>query len=190
MNKNYVFFGVVVVLVVIGAYFFTKSTQKPTDVLNNEGNVKLQNETPQPAEVTPGATADQKGDTTPLTINTKKYMNDADVKTLDIQVTQQGTGTAVSKKGDHLTMNYTGTLLNGKKFDSSIDRGIPFDFTIGAGMVIQGWEQGLLGMKVGEKRRLIIPSDMAYGPMGHPPVIPQNAALIFDVELLKIDSAK
>lgn len=85
-------------------------------------------------------------------------------------------------------MHYTGTLIDGSKFDSSVDRNQPFDFVIGSGQVIKGWERGLLGMCVGEKRKLTIPSDLGYGDRGSPPTIPGGSTLIFDVELIKINS--
>ncbi|RGB28844.1 binding protein 2 like protein [Rhizophagus diaphanus] len=92
-----------------------------------------------------------------------------------------------SKNGDSLSVHYTGTLFeDGKEFDSSLPRGTPFTFTLGAGHVIKGWDQGLVGMCIGEKRRIIIPSDLAYGPRGSPPLIPGDAALVFDVELVAI----
>jgi len=90
-----------------------------------------------------------------------------------------------SKKGDKLSMHYTGTLKDGTKFDSSLDRGTPFEFTLGAGQVIKGWDQGLVNMCAGEKRRLVIPPHLGYGSreMGK---IPADSWLIFEVELLKI----
>jgi FKBP-type peptidyl-prolyl cis-trans isomerase len=87
--------------------------------------------------------------------------------------------------GKHVTVHYTGTLENGKQFDSSVGRG-PFDFPLGAGRVIKGWDQGVAGMKVGGKRKLTIPSDLGYGPRGAGGVIPPNATLIFEVELLGV----
>ncbi|MDD5397223.1 MAG: FKBP-type peptidyl-prolyl cis-trans isomerase [Candidatus Moranbacteria bacterium] len=105
---------------------------------------------------------------------------------LEIKTTQEGTGDRVVKSGDTISVHYTGRLTDGTKFDSSVDRGTPFEFQIGQGMVIQGWEQGLLGMKVGEKRTLTIPSDLGYGSRGAGAVIPPNATLIFDVELISI----
>jgi peptidylprolyl isomerase len=97
-----------------------------------------------------------------------------------------GTG-AEAKKGRTVKVHYTGWLLEeGSKFDSSLDRGEPFEFTIGAGQVIKGWDEGVAGMKVGGKRQLRIPPEMGYGYRGQPPVIPGNAYLIFDVELLDV----
>ncbi|XP_071501449.1 peptidyl-prolyl cis-trans isomerase FKBP2-like [Diadema antillarum] len=91
-----------------------------------------------------------------------------------------------SRGGDRLSMHYTGKLEDGTEFDSSIPRNQPFEFTLGAGQVIKGWDQGLLNMCEGEKRKLVIPSDLGYGDRGAPPKIPGGATLIFEVELLKI----
>jgi hypothetical protein len=96
-----------------------------------------------------------------------------------------GKGSA-AKTGDTVRVHYTGTLLDGTKFDSSLDRSEPFEFTLGAGMVIKGWDDGIVGMKPGGKRKLTIPSDLAYGKSGRPPVIPPDSPLVFDVELLEI----
>jgi FKBP-type peptidyl-prolyl cis-trans isomerase len=97
----------------------------------------------------------------------------------------QGTG-ATPQKGQTVTVHYTGTLENGKKFDSSRDRGTPADFRIGVGVVIKGWDEGLMSMKVGGRRKLVIPSALGYGPVGRPPDIPGNSTLIFDIELLGV----
>jgi len=93
-----------------------------------------------------------------------------------------------AKTGDEVRVQYTGTLMNGVKFDSSYDHGgEPFKFTLGKGEVIQGWDQGVPGMKVGGKRTLRIPPDLGYGERGSPPSIPPNAGLVFDVELVGVD---
>jgi FKBP-type peptidyl-prolyl cis-trans isomerase len=100
----------------------------------------------------------------------------------DIKV---GTG-AVAQSGQHVKVDYTGWLTNGKKFDSSVGTGRPFDFTLGASQVIKGWDEGVAGMKVGGKRQLRIPPDLAYGAKGYPGVIPANSTLIFDVQLIDV----
>jgi FKBP-type peptidyl-prolyl cis-trans isomerase len=92
-----------------------------------------------------------------------------------------------AKSGDKVRVHYTGTLMNGKKFDSSRDRGTPFDFTLGEGSVIKGWDQGVVGMKAGGKRKLVIPEALGYGENGSPPNIPGKAGLKFDIELLEIN---
>jgi FKBP-type peptidyl-prolyl cis-trans isomerase len=92
----------------------------------------------------------------------------------------------VAKEGSRVRVHYTGWLTTGKKFDSSVDAGRPFDFTIGNGEVITGWEEGVAGMKVGGKRQLRIPPGLGYGAEGYPPDIPPNAVLIFDIRLLGV----
>ena len=105
---------------------------------------------------------------------------------LKIEVLEEGSGDE-AKNGDNISVHYTGTLEDGTKFDSSLDRGTPFNFKLGVGQVIAGWDLGVLGMKVGEKRKLTIPSEMAYGPNGVPGAIPSNAVLVFEIELLGIE---
>lgn len=104
---------------------------------------------------------------------------------LTIEELQAGTGKE-AVKGKEITVHYTGQLEDGTVFDSSVSRKQPLSFTLGAGMVIAGWDQGFDGMKEGGKRKLIIPPEMAYGSRGAGGVIPPNATLIFEVELLKV----
>jgi FKBP-type peptidyl-prolyl cis-trans isomerase len=107
------------------------------------------------------------------------------VTTLKIEELQKGTG-AAAQAGQTVTVHYTGWLTNGTKFDSSLDRKQPFKFKLGAGQVIPGWDQGVAGMQVGGKRRLTIPSTLAYGSRGVGP-IPPDSTLVFEVELLGLD---
>lgn len=108
--------------------------------------------------------------------------------TLQIEDVKVGSGEE-AKSGDKVKVEYTGTLMNGVKFDSSKDHepAEPFEFTLGQGQVIKGWDQGVAGMKVGGQRKLTIPSDLAYGDKGQPPTIPPKAGLKFDVELVSIE---
>lgn len=110
-----------------------------------------------------------------------------EIQGMKVEILKEGAGDA-AKSGDLVTVNYVGTLTDGTKFDSSIDRNQPFQFTLGENRVIQGWELGVLGMKAGEKRKLTIPPELGYGAQGAGGgVIPPNATLIFEVELLKIN---
>ena len=102
---------------------------------------------------------------------------------------QAGDG-AEAKDGMLVSVHYTGYLMNGKKFDSSFDRDEPIRFPLGSGRVIKGWDEGLAGMRVNQKRKLIIPPHLAYGERGVPQVIPPNAELVFDVQLLEVQSTE
>ncbi len=104
------------------------------------------------------------------------------LKYVDVVVGKGASPTA----GKQVKVHYTGTLENGKKFDSSVDRKEPFSFTIGVGQVIPGWDEGVMSIKVGGKRKLIIPPNLGYGTQGAGGVIPPNATLLFDVELLDV----
>jgi FKBP-type peptidyl-prolyl cis-trans isomerase len=118
----------------------------------------------------------------PAKVTGKPHTTASGVEYWDIKV---GTG-ATAVAGRRLSMHYTGWLTNGQKFDSSLDRGEPFEFTLGVGQVIKGWDEGVAGMKVGGKRQLKIPPAAGYGSRGAGNVIPPNATLIFDVELLSV----
>ena len=128
------------------------------------------------AVTSPGSAQDKKEEKKKV-VTTKSGLKYEDLK--------EGTG-AEAKKGDTVEVHYTGTLTNGKKFDSSHDRNEPFSFKLGAGMVIKGWDEGVAGMKVGGKRKLMIPSKLGYGSRGAGKVIPPDADLVFEVELLKV----
>ena len=105
----------------------------------------------------------------------------------DLQIEDLVVGTgAEAQIGNTLSVHYRGTLLNGTMFDSSYNRGTPFQFPLGMGRVIQGWDQGVKGMKVGGKRKLVIPPELAYGAAGVPGAIPPNSTLVFEVELLDV----
>jgi FKBP-type peptidyl-prolyl cis-trans isomerase len=108
-----------------------------------------------------------------------------DVTELKVEDLTLGTGPQV-KSGDTISIHYLGTLIDGTKFDSSYDRGQPFETQIGVGMVIPGWDQGIIGLQVGGKRRLTIPYQLAYGEEGVPGAIPPKATLVFEVELVEI----
>ncbi len=104
---------------------------------------------------------------------------------LEVHEIERGFGD-VARAGKTVSVHYTGYLENGTKFDSSLDRGEPFTFALGAGKVIRGWDEGLVGMKVGGRRKLVIPPDLAYGKKGAGRLIPPDATLVFDVELMSV----
>jgi peptidylprolyl isomerase len=144
-----------------------------------------------PAETTPAPTATKVAPSSgERNISTKPKIpkaSGAAPKALKVEDLIEGKG-AAAKSGDKISVRYVGVLFNNnKEFDSSWKRGkAPFQVTLGQGQVIQGWDQGLIGMKVGGRRRLTIPPDLAYGAQGQPPTIPANSTLVFDVDLTKI----
>lgn len=157
--------GIGVLVALGGALFFSKTQDAPAPAAD-----------PKVAESDKPATSPDSGKVASLP--------KIDLTGLDIQDLRPGKGAAATE-GDALTMNYKGTLENGEVFDQSYGRG-PFDFTLGTGQVIKGWDYGIKGMKEGGKRKLTIPGRLAYGENGSPPKIPGNATLIFEVELLKV----
>lgn len=159
---NYVGYIVIIGIVVYGLFY----------LLKNSNTTPTPSETNLPVDQVQGVSQDS--------------AMQEDVTELKIEDLMEGTGD-VATAGKSVTVNYTGTLTDGTKFDSSLDRNEPFTFTLGAGQVIPGWDQGVEGMKVGGKRRLTIPSSLAYGEQGAGGVIPPNATLIFEIELLKVE---
>src|SRR5579864_2322452 len=160
MNKKLIA-AAIIVLVLGSAAFAQRPTHEPTHPVRPNTNA--------PTKVT--------GD---------GVKTDSGLQYWDIKA---GTG-EVATDGSHVKVHYTGWLTTGKKFDSSVDANQPYEFTLGKGEVIKGWDEGVAGMKLGGKRQLRIPPELAYGEAGHPPQIPQNATLIFDVRLLAVSPPK
>lgn len=182
MNKLFAFLAVVVFFG--GAWYFWKNLEQKPEEPNRSGKSSV-------GEIrVPGTESTTKPAMQPKQEQPKRNQPQETametVTELKIETTKEGLGEAVTKAGDTISVHYTGMLVDGAKFDSSVDRGEPFEFQLGAGMVIAGWDQGLLGMKVGEKRTLTIPSSLGYGARGAGAVIPPNATLIFETELIAI----
>jgi len=157
MDKNKIIaLATAIVLIVVGIFIFHNKNKTDTGATKQDEIIDLK-------------------------LNNQKM----DKQGVQIEILKEGTG-AIAKKGDTVSVHYVGTLENGTKFDSSVDRGTPFEFSLGAGQVIPGWDIGVEGMKVGEARKLVIPSELAYGSSGAGNVIPPNATLIFEVQLLGI----
>lgn len=184
MGGKKILIALVIIAAIATGYVLVRDAR---DNLNNErglGKAQVSKQTETKAEKTVDAQsgfADQGG------ANDVNNNSNNKVMELQIKTTQEGTGDRVVKNGDTISVLYTGKLMDGTVFDaSSKNGGTPFGFTVGKGNVIKGWDQGLLGAKVGEKRTLTIPSELGYGKQGYPPKIPGNATLIFEVELVSI----
>jgi FKBP-type peptidyl-prolyl cis-trans isomerase len=168
MKKSYLLLLLAPAAILLSGCASTQPATQPTQPEMNQ-NISMQ-PLPEPAAPQPEANSNQNN-----------------VMELKIETTKPGTGEQAVKAGDTVSVQYTGKLTDGTKFDSSYDHGgAPFTFTVGQGQVIKGWDQGLIGMKVGEERKLTIPGDLAYGPDGIPGTIPPNATLVFDVQLVSI----
>ncbi|EKE12499.1 MAG: hypothetical protein ACD_13C00193G0009 [uncultured bacterium] len=171
-SKNYLFVGIFLFLLIVAGGAFILFDKKET-------NQALQ--TPEPSDNITSATENM------FEAGSQKVATPSmNVTELEIEDIKIGTG-EVAVTGKKVTVNYSGTLTDGTKFDSSYDRNEPFSFTLGVGEVIVGWDKGVEGMKVGGKRKLTIPSSMAYGDGGIPGAIPGGATLIFEVELLSVE---
>lgn len=157
MDKKFIASLVVLVILIGGIYYFAQTNN--IRVANNDGAAGLSSG-----------------------LNETNF----NIQNMNVEILQQGTGQN-AKAGDKVTVNYVGAFEDGVKFDSSIDRGQPFAFTLGEGSVIQGWDLGVVGMKQGEKRKLTIPPELAYGEYGAGGIIPPNATLIFEIDMLSIN---
>ena len=158
MNKPLVIGLIAIIILVGGVYYFTRADQAGDGVSNSST-----------AGLSSAETSESFG-----------------ILNMNIEILREGTGKE-AKAGDRATVNYVGSFEDGTKFDSSVDRGQPFTFILAEGSVIQGWELGVEGMKAGEKRRLTIPPELAYGEQGAGGVIPPNATLIFEIDMLAVN---
>lgn len=171
MSKSVFIFTILVVFVVIAVWFVVQKNKNSEDLI----------EVPSPT-ATPAATPISEGGQPFDPAQGKPVRYDNGLIVQDIIV---GNG-KVAANGDTLAAHYIGTLENGTKFDSSYDRGQPLEFVLGAGQLIQGWEFGLVGMKEGGKRKLVVPASLGYGAKGAGGVIPPNATLVFEIELVSV----
>ncbi len=179
MSKNLVPLLIVAAVIIIGALGAYLVMNQSNTNTNTNVNPFQENATNNTNPVSPTQVA---GSPTPVpTIVNSQTLPDG-LKIDDFVI---GEGAEV-KAGDTVVIHYTGTLENGQKFDSSVDRNQPFETKIGTGQVIKGWDEGVIGMKVGGKRRLTVPPELGYGKQGVQGAIPPNSTLIFDLELLQI----
>jgi len=158
MNKKFLIIAIILLAAGIAVYIFAMPKEKNNKIMEDNNNIQNQ-----------------------------QTENSFDIQGMKVEILKEGSGEG-AKTGDRIVVNYTGTFLDGIKFDSSLNEGRePFPYTLGQNMVIKGWELGLLGMKVGEKRKLTIPYELAYGEAGRPPVIPAKSTLIFEIDMLSIN---
>ncbi len=193
MEKN-ILLIIVAIIAIVGVYFLfqnsqNKNNENENQEINSSENSKQQEtnseeENKESTDASAEAVADKEKKEGEEDIEEEPKVSEEENQELEIEILKEGTGEE-AKNNDKVTVHYVGTLENGTKFDSSLDRGDPFVFTLGAGQVIKGWDQGVLGMKVGEKRKLIIPSELGYGARSAG-LIPPNSTLIFEVELLEV----
>ena len=172
MKKNLEIMLVITVGFILGIIIFISTHNKKVDNLSISAPAQEADDSSQLADNLP--------------VLENNNMDNQTQQPVDIKVIKEGSGVEI-KNGEVAVVHYVGTLENGTKFDSSRDRGAPFSFTLGAGKVIKGWEVGVLGMKAGEIRKLTIQPEYGYGSAGAGGVIPPNAVLIFEVELLDIN---
>ncbi len=166
--KNFGGYVIAISVLILFSFMFMSGSKKD----NTESTNKSANN---PSNVNPKSNVD---------INNKVSTTQTNNKLLK-EITSNGVG-EVAKDGDIVSVNYVGKLTNGTEFDNSYKRGQPIEFNLGSGQVIKGWDEGIKDMKIGEKATLTIPPNLGYGELGSPPVIPANATLIFNVELVGI----
>ena len=172
--KNIILMILAVVIILVGGYYYA-----------DKFNLQMsQNQLQNQQEVQSEENQQENQENINFNMNNNQERENLIEKPI-IEILKTGEGAEI-KNSDKATVHYTGILENGQKFDSSLDRGQPFEFTLGAGQVIKGWDLGVLGMKIGEKRELTIAPELAYGSAGFGNMIPPNATLIFEVELLEI----
>ena len=177
MSKNFLIYGSAVVLVGFVVWLFVNKTRNISEEIT--------------LKPTPVSTSSPQATLTPISDDSTGNLGNNEWAKLPSGLEYQdivvGQG-AEAKNGDAISAHYLGTLQDGTKFDSSYDRGQPFTFLLGKGTVIKGWDEGLLGMKVGGKRKLIIPPNLGYGNQGAGGVIPPGATLLFDIELVAVET--
>lgn len=182
MNKTAI--GIIFFILLFGGVVYLASSakdQRATQAMKGDVQITVAPQQEESQQDVQGATdSSQESPTGGENMDTNAQGTNLKVEDMEI-----GTGD-IAQAGKKVTVHYTGTLTDGTKFDSSVDRNQPFTFTLGAGEVIQGWDQGVAGMKVGGKRKLTIPPSLGYGSRATGP-IPANSTLLFDVELLKVE---